>query len=94
VNIRRYSQAAAVVSRASTASWILTAVVRISATPRDCWQAVHPTRGRRRRRYAAAIELAGYGAVTPAFVSIAETEHLLCTRGLIPRMLARPLLTG
>jgi hypothetical protein len=55
--------------------------------------AVHRTRGRRRRRYAAGIEMAGYDAVTAAFAAIAETEHLLFIRDLIPYMLARPLLT-
>jgi hypothetical protein len=33
-------------------------------------------------------------AVIPAFVSIAETEHLLFSRDLIPYMLPRPLLIG
>ena len=38
--------------------------------------------------------MAGCDAVTAAFAAIAETEHLLFIRGLIPHMLARPLLTG
>jgi hypothetical protein len=37
--------------------------------------------------------MAGYDAVTAAFAAIAETEHLLFIRDLIPYMLARPLLT-
>jgi hypothetical protein len=93
VIIRRYSQAAAVVSRGIDRVPGLTAVVRISTPPRDCRPAVHRTRGRRCRRYAAGIEMAGYDAVTAAFAAIAETEHLRFIRDLIPYMLARPLLT-
>lgn len=90
--IRRYSQAAAVVSTGIDLVPGLTAVVRISA-PRAIVG----------RRYtaredddddAAGIEMAGCDAVTAAFAAIAETEHLLCSRDLIPYMLARPLLIG
>ena len=38
--------------------------------------------------------MAGCAAVTAAFAAIAETEHLLFSRDLIPYMLARPLLIG
>ena len=43
---------------------------------------------------ATGIEIAGCDAVTAAFAAIAETEHLLFSRDLIPYLLARPLLIG